>query len=653
MHPPDRSTPLHLQDAIGDRYALERELGRGGMGCVWLARDLRLDRPVAIKVLHPELAMRAPAREQFLREARTAASLSHPHIVPVLGVESRGDTTFLVMAMIDGETLGARVRRRGPLPGAEVERMVREIGSALGYAHARGVVHRDITPENVLVERESGRALLVDFGLAQLGEDGAGMVAGTPGYVAPEVIRGDPAASASDLYALGATAWFALTGAPPYVGESAGEVLAKHLVQALPDLPLAARGTSRRLSGALRACLEKDPGARPGNVTSLLAGLDAGPPPVAIPPALVEWFTRWDRIRVAYAIATPVLALQLLVLMEYYLGRGGGALRVAAMGSWALSTLLVPLAAHLMAELGALRRLAARGFGIGDIRAAWDHWTERLRQEHRRDGLPPLAARVLFDLTVVGTVVIAAGSVIALTLLPALVAPAELQWTQLALMSLGSWLFLGTAAGLSINLLAPGVRLHPDGLLRRLGRRFWRGTLAGLAARAVRARSARALAASSTVHRNTELVLGLAIDTLWKALPAEQREGRADVPAVAASLQHGAEELRAMLTRLVEARDALPGDDPEGERLDRVAATITQQHRAAVGQLETLRLQLLRAVALRTVTADLGDEIAAACDAERALLAGIAGAVEVRAALARPPRRSSVQHTPTPSPVLP
>jgi hypothetical protein len=108
-----------------------------------------------------------------------------------------------------------------------------------------------------------------------------------------------------------------------------------------------------------------------------------------------------------------------------------------------------------------------------------------------------------------------------------------------------------------------------------------------------------------------------------------------------------------MLTQLIEARDALPGDDPEGERLDRVAATITQQHRAAVGQLETLRLQLLRAVALRTVTADLGDEIAAACDAQRDLLAGIAGAVEVRAALGRPPRRSSVHHTPTPSPVLP
>src|SRR5690606_26508782 len=145
------------QHAIGDRYALERELGRGGMGQVWLARDLRLDRPVAIKVLHPELAADPASRERFLREARHVALPAHPNIVPVFSVEASGGTTFPVMAMIDGETLGARVRRRGPPPPDEVQHVVRQVGSALGYAHARGVIHRDLTPENILIRSEERR----------------------------------------------------------------------------------------------------------------------------------------------------------------------------------------------------------------------------------------------------------------------------------------------------------------------------------------------------------------------------------------------------------------------------------------------------------------------------------------------------------------
>ena len=163
---PNSPELIQLQDAIGERFALERELGRGGMGSVWLARDLRLDRPVALKVLHSEIAAAPAARERFLHEARIAARLAHPHIVPVYGVEVVGEMVFLIMAMVEGETLGARVRQRGALSPSDAERMVREVGWALGYAHAHGVVHRDLTPENVLIERGTGRALLVDFGLA-------------------------------------------------------------------------------------------------------------------------------------------------------------------------------------------------------------------------------------------------------------------------------------------------------------------------------------------------------------------------------------------------------------------------------------------------------------------------------------------------------
>jgi serine/threonine-protein kinase len=204
---------IELQQALLGAYSLERELGRGGMGVVYLAREIRLDRPVAIKVLHAELAVRPEARRRFVQEARTAARLAHPHIVPIYSVEERGSLVYFVMALVDGETLGQRIRRRGALPPDEAERGLRETAWALGYAHAHGIVHRDLTLENILIERHSGRALLADFGIA--GErdaiDGE-PVFGTPGFLAPEVIRGEPADARSDLYALGVVGFSALAG---------------------------------------------------------------------------------------------------------------------------------------------------------------------------------------------------------------------------------------------------------------------------------------------------------------------------------------------------------------------------------------------------------------------------------------------------------
>lgn len=211
------------------------------MGTVYLARDVRLDRPVAIKSLHAELAARPDARRRFIAEARTAARLSHPHIVPIIAVEERDDLVFFVMALVDGETLGERIRRRGAMAPEDAERMLRETAWALGYAHAHGVIHRDLTLENILLERGSGRALLADFGLA--GERDvveSGPVLGTPGYLAPELIRGEPADPRSDLYALGVVGFTALTGHAPFEAATASQLLAKHLVQPAPPLaPLA------------------------------------------------------------------------------------------------------------------------------------------------------------------------------------------------------------------------------------------------------------------------------------------------------------------------------------------------------------------------------------------------------------------------------
>src|SRR4051812_25597995 len=140
---------LAFQEAVAGRYSLERELGRGGMGVVYLAREVRLDRPVAIKLLPPELAAHANLRDRFTREARTAARLSHPYIVPIHAVDEIGGFVFYVMAYVDGETLGQRVQHRGALPAQEVTRILREVAWALAYAHAQGVVHRDIKPANI------------------------------------------------------------------------------------------------------------------------------------------------------------------------------------------------------------------------------------------------------------------------------------------------------------------------------------------------------------------------------------------------------------------------------------------------------------------------------------------------------------------------
>ena len=148
---------LSFQAALAGRYSLDRELGRGGMGVVYLARDVRLDRPVAIKLLPPHLAAQSELRDRFIREARTAGRLSHPHIVPIHSVDEAGDFVFYVMAYVDGETIAERVASRGPMPSHEVSRMLREVAWALAYAHAQGVIHRDVKPANILIERGSGR----------------------------------------------------------------------------------------------------------------------------------------------------------------------------------------------------------------------------------------------------------------------------------------------------------------------------------------------------------------------------------------------------------------------------------------------------------------------------------------------------------------
>ena len=243
--------------AVGDQYLIEREIGRGGMAVVYRATDLRLNRTVAIKVLPPDLAFNPDVRTRFIREAQTAAQLSHPNIVPIYTVDDKdgGSLVYFVMAFVDGESLGVRLAREGAWPVDQTVRVLRDVADALAYAHARGVVHRDIKPDNILIDRASGRPMVTDFGIARAaaGETRltvTGVAVGTPAYMSPEQALGEREVDGrSDLYSLGvvgvshARRRHAVQG-----GEHAGDAGEARLRASAPDSRAASRGAglSRR-----------------------------------------------------------------------------------------------------------------------------------------------------------------------------------------------------------------------------------------------------------------------------------------------------------------------------------------------------------------------------------------------------------------------
>ena len=255
-----------LRSALAGQYRIERELGRGGMGVVYLARDERLDRAVALKVLPPTLASDDATRTRFLREARLAAQLSHPHIVPVYRADELDGLAFFAMGYVEGETFGARIRDRGVLGAAETVRVLREVAWALAYAHARGIVHRDIKPENILLERGSGRAVVTDFGIARSSVDPSltadGHVLGTVHFMSPEQCTGDTVDGRSDLYALGVTGYYALSGRLPFDEEAPQAVIVAHATRTPPPLRQVAPDVPAALADVIDRCLQKDPAAR-------------------------------------------------------------------------------------------------------------------------------------------------------------------------------------------------------------------------------------------------------------------------------------------------------------------------------------------------------------------------------------------------------
>ena len=275
------AVPESLLVAFADRYTIERELGHGGMATVYLARDRKHDRLVALKVLRPELA-RTLGATRFLREIAIVAHLAHPHILTLIesGETPTGGFLYYVMPYAEGESLREKLERSGPLLVPQALRLLREVVDALAYAHSHGVVHRDIKPDNVLLLGE--HAVVADFGIAKaIGQarhaetmTGAGMSVGTPAYMAPEQAAGDPDVDArADIYAVGILAYEMIAGRPPFVG-TPQSVLASHITATVPPLESLRPKLAPNLSRTVMRCLEKDPGTRYQSADELLADID-------------------------------------------------------------------------------------------------------------------------------------------------------------------------------------------------------------------------------------------------------------------------------------------------------------------------------------------------------------------------------------------
>ena len=252
-----------LQLALAERYRIVRELGRGGMAVVYLARDERHDRDVALKVLLPEIAG-AVGVERFLREVRVSAGLSHPHILMLHESGEADGLPYFVMPYVEGESLRDRISREGALPVPDAIRIASEVADALAHAHARGLVHRDIKPENILLS--GGHAIVADFGIARAIDEAGGqkltstgLAIGTPAYMSPEQWGGDSSRvdGRSDIYALGCVLYEMLVGEPPFSGPNPMVILARHSMEAVPSIAIARPGIPPALENVVHQAMAK------------------------------------------------------------------------------------------------------------------------------------------------------------------------------------------------------------------------------------------------------------------------------------------------------------------------------------------------------------------------------------------------------------
>jgi predicted Ser/Thr protein kinase len=645
---PDAVAPefIALQRALAGRYSLERELGRGGMGIVFLARDVALDRPVALKLLPPAMAAQPALRERFLREAQLAAKLSHPNIIPIFAVDRVEDFVFFVMAYVEGETLGRRLQTRGPLSPSDGTRMIQEVAWALAYAHLRGIVHRDIKPDNILLEQGTGRALMSDFGIARLtdtsGGTAVGEVLGTAQYMSPEQATGEPVDGRSDLYSLGVVAFYALSGRLPFDAPEVPALLAMHITKPPPQLASVTPGVPGKLAQAVDRCLAKDPAER-FQTGEALAEAVAASTAVAreVPPAIRIWLTRGESARPPIRIIT-VFATMGFVLPLVFQG-------IFARG--ALLWIAVPWSLFAFYRLYQTQRVLAAGYSLEDLRMAVRDYLERRREElaFEYDREPSVAGRIVrwIMLTSLGTGVAAAAGTL---LLPTAAVLGIIAGSGAAV----------AFATLMISQALPGERRKPKEVGREFRLRLWKGRTGEWLAKLASMGLKRSALPPASAHRPTEIAIGLAADALFEALPKETRKELKSLPAIIRRLEADAQGLRARVDEL-NALMAGAGDETAAAQSTslrqgstHVAGTVAgareKAHEAlkgerdaaagrlalAVAALENIRLDLLRLRAGAGTVDQVSADLTAARQIGAEIDAALAGHAEVEALLASP-----------------
>jgi serine/threonine-protein kinase len=619
---------LTFQLALAGRYSIEREIGRGGMGIVYLAREVHLDRPVAIKLLPPERAADGTLKERFLREARLAAKLSHPNIIPIHAVADVDGFVFYVMAFVDGETLAERVRTRGPLPASEGTRVLREAAWALAHAHSHGLVHRDVKPDNILLERGSGRALVADFGIAAAAGDAAGEgISGTPEFMSPEQALGKELDPRSDLYSLGATAFYAFSGRLPFEGTTPTEVLAKHITEPAPHLATLGLAVPRKVALLVDRCLAKEAEHRPASADALAEQLGVAlEQRRELPAALRAFVKRNGRLDGAASLLYPTFL-------------ASSSVGVAAMyGMWAGFAVfgIGMTVAPFSYLVHAARRLSLQGFAHVDIAPAFKTEIESSREEYAVDhgGAPSAIERILG--VVLKNVAKAASLVFVISLgliyWAATTRTNHFFYMELPLMA---W-SIGTTIFSTIGYLA--VLQRRRDVDTEIWHQIWTGPIGKVAFGIARKFLGSRGVTSAMTHRATELSLGLAAEQLYESLPREARTALADLPATLKQLQSDAQLLRRNLDELQDAlNDA--GDASASVEYAEVRVTRDQIQAKlgdAVGALETIRLNLLRLHAgsgsLEGLTTHIGLAAAVSEEVERLL----AAKAEVERSLAFP-----------------
>lgn len=616
-----------LQQALAGRYSLERELGRGGMGVVYLAREVRLDRPVALKILPAAFAARQQLRERFLREARTAARLSHPHIVPIFAADEVGDFAFIAMAYVEGETLEQRVRERGPLPVTSAARVLREIAWALGYAHAQGVVHRDIKPANILLEAGSGRALVSDFGIAHIAEQpgltgltGVAEILGTPEYMSPEQASGEPVDGRSDLYALGIVGYFILSGRLPFEGATAAATLAKQLTQTAPPLSNVAPEVPMSVSHAIERCMAKDAAARFNDgeqvaevLSRALEGRTRVPQPLRLFQEQVGEATPWlvvMEIGAVYSlVGAAVIGMDSIFAAGKVMAITGSTLGLAPVGML----------------LYWIRQQLQSGYAHDDLVRAL-----RLEFDERREALAgerilePTSFERFARRFAIGGMFVSLSSILyyfvgpyfpayETVVLPVLVA--------LGVLTLGAGFYSAVKHGDRIR--KPSARML----------KFWDSWIGRGLFKLGGIKLERPVSAGAS-YRPTELAIGMAADRLFDDLPAEMRKSLSELPMVVRALEQHAERMRARITELdgvlndVQHRSsAREGAADIHEKRRNLSDDVRAARHAAeqrlsdvVAALESIRLHLLRLQAgvgdIQGVTADLSNAHALSLDVQ-------------------------------------